>query len=116
VKPHGKEWKHNFQVLMQPFFALQVFPGDIRWAVEQYIANPAASSCTDLHLIRTLRAYDTHNAATLVEQLPEGAAFHLSNGRGFIKGKKLRKRYHCTEKSTGRIYLFSAIAEVYRSP
>lgn len=113
VQSHGKEWKGFFRQMMQPFLAADIFPEDIRAALARYLENPAAASCTDLTLLRTLRKHDSKPAGTLaVEQLPEGALFVLKGIRTFRKGPRLRKRYRCTEVKTGRIYLFNPLAEV----
>jgi|SRR5690606_30233142 len=112
VKPHGNEWKANFRSLMHPFMAAGIFPADIASALTRYMDNPAASSCTDLSLFRTLKQYDTPTDSLSVEQLPTDALFALKNGRVFQKKEKLRKRYRCIELKTRRVYLFSPIAEV----
>jgi len=113
VKPHGAEWKRNFKDLMQPFFNMDIFPEDVRGAIVMYLSNPAASSCSDLTLFRTLQRYDKpKNGHQKVEELPLGASFVLPNGRAFKKGEKIRTRFRCTELETGRIYLFSPVAEV----
>lgn len=113
VKPHGMEWKRNFQQLMQPFFEMNLFPEDVRTAVMNYLSNPAASSCTNLTLFRTLQRYDQpKNGHQKVEELPIGASFVLPNGRAFKKGEKIRTRFRCVELETGRTYLFSPVAEV----
>lgn len=113
VRPHGIEWKRNFKQLMQPFFELNLFPEDVRDAVTSYLSNPGASSCSDLTLFRTLQRYDLpKNGHQKVEELPIGAAFVLPNGRAFKKGEKIRTRFRCTELATGKIYLFSPVAEV----
>ncbi|WP_345230295.1 sprT domain-containing protein [Olivibacter ginsenosidimutans] len=113
VKPHGQEWKKNFKQLMKPFFELNIFPYDVQRAVVAYLDNPAASSCSDLTLFRTLQRYDKpKNGHLRVEELPLGASFSLPNGRTFKKGEKIRTRFRCTDLNTGRIYLFSPVAEV----
>ena len=113
VKPHGEEWKNNFKSLIQPFLRLKIFPADIVHAINNYMNNPAASSCTDLNLYRILKKYDTNILeVTHVEELPEQAIFQMKNGRTFQKMEKLRKRYKCLEISTQKIYLFHPIAEV----
>lgn len=114
VKPHGNEWKQAFQELMNPFFDLEVFPADVRHAIKQYLNNPAASSCTDLNLHRTLKNYDkqSENVKT-VEEIDINTYFSLKNGRVFQKKEKIRKRYRCVELKTKRVYLFSPIAEVF---
>lgn len=113
VKPHGEEWKSNFKVLMQYFFRLNVFPSDVDHAIRKYMDNPAATSCSDLHLYRTLQRYDRLDEQWInVELAPIGIIFSTENGRAFKKGEKLRKRFKCVEIATGRIYLFSPVAKV----
>lgn len=113
VRPHGAEWKMNFQKMMQPFFEKNVFPADLQQAIVKYLNNPAASSCADLNLYRTLRKYDAPKpSAVTVEKVPLKALFKLKDGRVFSKEEKLRKRFKCLEVSTRRFYLFSPVAEV----
>ncbi|QQL51605.1 SprT-like domain-containing protein [Mucilaginibacter ginkgonis] len=113
AKPHGTEWKQNFKKMMQPFFDQQVFPADIQQAITKYLNNPAASSCSDLNLYRSLRKYDLPKESMLtVEKLPANAVFKLKDGRVFRKVEQLRKRYKCIEVATKRVYLFSPVAEV----
>ena len=113
VKPHGSEWKTQYKQLMAPFLQLGIFPEDICHAVVQYMENPAASSCTDVHLYRTLRKHDKNASERFtIESIPAHSLFALENGRIFEKGEKLRKRYKCVERSTGRTYLIHPIAEV----
>ncbi|RVU00219.1 sprT domain-containing protein [Mucilaginibacter limnophilus] len=113
AKPHGVEWKNNFKRMMQPFFDKDVFPADIKNAITKYLNNPAASSCSDLNLYRSLRRYDPPKEDVFsVEKVPFKALFKLKDGRVFRKEEKLRKRYKCVEIATRRIYLFSPVAEV----
>lgn len=113
AKPHGTEWKQNFKRMMQPFFDQQVFPPDVQKAITNYLNNPAASSCSDLNLYRSLRQYDAPKEDMLtVEKLPANAVFKIKDGRVFRKGEQLRKRFKCVEVSTKRVYLFSPVAEV----
>ena len=113
VKPHGPEWKSGFRQLMNPFIQSCLFPDDIQQAIVRYLDNPAASSCTDLHLHRILRRYDIPDELVqTVEQLSENTTFALKNGRVFQKKEKIRKRYRCIEVKTQRVYLFSPVAEV----
>ena len=113
VKPHGQEWKANFRRMMQPFFEQNIFPPDVLQAISLYLDNPAASSCSDLNLYRSLRKYDAPKPSVItVEKLPFKALFKLKNGRIFRKEEQLRKRFKCTEISTRRVYLFSPVAEV----
>ena len=114
AKPHGQEWKLNFKRMMKPFFEKDVFPQDISQAIIRYLENPAASSCTDLHLYKTLKRYDAiATGGTTVETLPVNSTFRLKNGRSFRKEAKVRKRFRCVEISTGAVYLFNPLAEVF---
>ncbi len=98
---------------MQPFFELRVFPDDIHQAIDNYLANPAASSCTDLHLARALKKYDRPAPEQLhLEQLPIHATFTIKDGRKFKKGEKIRTRYRCVCLDNGHTYLFNPLADV----
>ncbi len=114
VKPHGVEWKTNFKLLIDPFIKLDIFPADILQAVSTYMTNPAASSCTDLHLHRTLKKHNTiHTTALHIEDLESDSIFYLKNGRTFQKLEKMRKRYKCIELHSQKIFLFHPLAEVF---
>lgn len=115
VAAHGQEWKQLFGQLLAQFLSHDVFPADIRKVLLQSLHNPAASSCADEALLRTLKKYDEGKAGTaahFVESLAVGALFKTGDGRVFQKGEKLRKRYRCVEVATKRVYLFSAVYEV----
>jgi len=112
VKPHGEEWKRNFKRMMQPFFDIEVFPSALQTVLVTYLENPAASSCSDLNLFRALKSYD-NKPTVLIEALPIKSVFQIKGGRVFAKGEQVRKRFKCVEAGTGRIYLFSPLAEVY---
>jgi SprT protein len=116
VAAHGKEWKAFFGQLLAQFIRQEVFPQPIREALLRSLHNPAASSCADEHLLRTLKQYDERpSGMLLVEELEEGALFRIHDGRVFRKGQKLRKRYRCEEVATRRLYLFSGVYEVERA-
>lgn len=113
IKPHGEEWKQAYKQLMHPFLQESILPNDIQLALKNYLINPAASSCADENLLRTLKRYDKPNEALVhLEDLPFKTIFKISPERYFEKGEKLRKRYKCVELATKRIYLFSPVAEV----
>lgn len=114
VAAHGKEWKTVFGQLLAQFIQHDVFPADIKTVLLQSLHNPAASSCADEALLRTLRRYDEKQGSGLfVEELPVGTLFQTHDGRVFQKGEKMRKRFRCLEVATGRTYLFSPVYEVH---
>src|SRR5690606_14146465 len=115
VKPHGPAWKSNFRALMTPFFEANIFPEDIRLAIEAYLKNPAASSCGDIYLSRVLHRYDDQHLRqgyTFLENIPDGTHFKTQDGRLFQKSAKIRVRFRCREVATSRVYLFSPVAAV----
>jgi len=113
VQPHGPEWKVIYASLLKDFLSKDIFPDDILFALRRSLHNLPASSCSDESLMRILRKYDSgQEGLMLVEQVQEGHLFDAGKGRIFKKGKKLRKRFQCTELQTGKLYLFSAICEV----
>ncbi len=113
VQAHGAEWKKIFGNILSSFVSKDIFPPDIENALQKSLNNPAASSCGDEHLLRTLRKYDEKKEGfTTVEELSVGAVFSIKGGRVFRKEEKIRKRHKCTEISTGKTYLFSGLYEV----
>lgn len=113
VTAHGKEWKTIYGNLLSVFTEHNIFPTDIKEALLQSLQNPAASSCAEEDLMRVLLRYDVQKEDIyLLEQLPENAIFITKDGRQFIKGNRLRKRYRCKELATGALYLFSPVYEV----
>jgi len=109
VLPHGLEWKATFKAMLLNF--LNLFPEDINKVLSLYLLNPKASTLTDVRLSTVLRRYDKEKGTTITDIL-EGDKFIASNGKEFKKGKKLRKRFSCTQKDTNRVYLFHPLAEV----
>lgn len=113
VLPHGLEWKQNFQKLMLPFLDTSIFPPDVLYALRKYLQNPAAASCTDANLLRTLKLYDENPTnAVFLEYLPFKTHFVYNENRIFEKGERIRKRFRCKELATGAIYLFNPLTEV----
>ncbi len=111
VSPHGQEWKTEFKQLMQPLITGEIFPVDIIYSLRKYLQNPAASSCSDLQLLKTLKLYDEDNKHVFLEYLPFKTMF-LYNDKVFEKGERIRKRFRCKEISKGTIYLFNPLTEV----
>lgn len=113
IAPHGREWKNTFRQLLQRLDAGKIFPEDVAEAIQRYMRDPAARSCSDDFLVRTLRKYDkTGNGACLIEELKEGECFIVPGGEQFKRGRKLRKRYECQSMKTGHLYIFSPLYEV----
>lgn len=113
VKPHGGEWKGIFKTLMDPFMGMNIFPSELQTHLRNYLINPAASSCSDINLMRILEKYDMQRPGIMfVEHILHGGLFFTPDGRCFKKGEKLRKRFKCEEVATRRMYLFNPLAKV----
>jgi hypothetical protein len=114
IKPHGVEWKRNFQKILQPMLKEEVFPIDILIPLRRYALNPLASTLSDPFLAREVNKYNkgvSENPQTPLFQIPIGAQFLLS-GRKFQKETPRRTRVICVEIATGKKYLISSHAEV----
>lgn len=111
IDPHGREWKQEFKILLEPVVIHHQLPEDIMISLKRYMHNPSASSCSDKSLIKVLSRYD-RDQKPLLEQLPLGAVFRLDSGRVFKKGKKLRSWYQCFEQPGNKEYRVSGISKV----
>lgn len=114
VMPHGPEWKQRFSRLLEEFIQLKLFPHDVELALYRSMNNPAASTCSDPHLYKILRAHDGDKLTIMVEKLPIGSHFKTEKGTRFRLEAKRRTRYECIEMDTQKKYLFPGIYEVYK--
>ncbi len=113
IQAHGKEWKTEFGKILAVFISKNIFPGDIKHEIIKSLKNPAASSCAEDALLRVLRKYDVHKPGVfLLEELPDQSMFRVKGGRTFTKVNRVRKRFLCKENHSGRLFLFSPVAEV----
>ena len=113
VAAHGIQWKNEYGKILEVFIEKNIFPEDIKQELLQTLTNPAASSCAEASLLRVLRKYDPHMPGVyLLEEIPEESIFSVKNGKKYSKGKRVRKRYLCKDMGTGKLYLFSPVAEV----
>lgn len=111
VRPHGKEWKKEFSILLNPILIHDALPNELKITLEKSIHNLKASSCSDIHLSRVLKKYDTSKRTVTLEELDENTRFAI-NKKTYLKGKLRRTRYLCKEMSSGKSYLIHALAEV----
>lgn len=113
IEPHGKLWKDEYKKLMLPILREKIFPADVVDALMNYMQNPAATSCTDHKLLRTLRNYDMEEEKWMIlDEIELDTAFKIRTGRTFIKKEKLRKNYKCLDMRTRHIYFINPITEV----
>ena len=111
IRPHGKEWKKEFSILLNPILIHDALPNELKIALEKSIQNLKASSCSDIHLSRALKKYDLSKRTVTLEELDENTRFEI-NKKTYLKGKLRRTRYLCKEMNSGKSYLIHALAEV----
>ena len=111
VKPHGIEWKMNFQHLMLPFLQPTIYPEELLPYLANYLKNPKASTGSDVNLTLALKQYDEMSGKSFIFELPLGSIFTFNN-KSFKKGNKRRTRFECVELSSKKNYLFNQNAEV----
>ena len=113
LKPHAKSWQLTFKSLMLNFLTPDYFPDDILKVLSRHMISPKASTFADLELVRVLKKYDQFTSVT-ISDLAVGDSFKIANGKIFVKGEKIRKRYKCIEYRTNKTYLFHPFAEVIK--
>lgn len=113
VKPHAQSWKLTFKSLMLNFLTPDYFPEDILKVLSRHMINPKASTFVDLELVKVLKKYDDVKSFT-ISDLSVGDSFKIANGRVFLKGEKIRKRYQCVDLTTNKVYLFHPFSEVIK--
>ena len=113
LKPHAKSWQLTFKSLMLNFLTPDFFPEDILKVLSRHMISPKASTFADLELVRVLRKYAQLPSVT-ISDLAVGDSFKIANGKIFVKGEKIRKRYKCIEYKTNKTYLFHPFAEVIK--
>jgi len=113
LRPHGSEWKREFEGVFGPLVSADVLPDDIATALSQSMRNPAAATCSDRDLLLALARYDRPDPNRVrVEELALGAIFRTDCGMLFHAGPKLRSRRQCFECRTGREYRVHGLARV----
>lgn len=111
VKPHGPEWKRNFQHLMLPFLQPSIYPPELLSLLANYLKNPKASTGSDVNLSYGLKQYDEKSGKSFIFELQQESIFTFNN-RTFKKGIKRRTRYECLDLGNKKLYLFNQNAEV----
>jgi len=111
VKPHGIEWKVNFQHLMLPFVHPAIFPQNVLPQLAKYLMNPKASTGSDVNLTFALKQYDEDTDKNFIIEIAHGSIFTFNN-KTYQKGAIRRTRIECIELSSKRTFLFNQNAEV----
>ena len=114
AQAHGNEWKTYFRQILHHFISLEIFPDDIRLALQNHMKKVPATTASDPQMMRVLERYNTRKSPEnemTVEQLPAKARFKY-NGEIFEKGERLRKNFTCIRLSDGVKFRFNPVAKV----
>ena len=113
VRPHGEEWKNEFRGMLRQLIEARILEPEVSRALVQcYFKRERIGSGGCEAMYRALGLAGENAQIARVADVPEGAEFTLRNGRTFIKGPKMRNRYRCSEKISGRIYSVHPMAEI----
>ena len=113
MRPHGPEWKAEFERILMPVVAGRMLPDDVGTAIDRAMRSPAAATCSDRGLMLALARYDEVDPGLVfVESLTAGTVFRTDGGRLFRLGPKLRSRYRCIDQRTGMEYRMHPLCRV----
>tara|TARA_B110000858_G_scaffold198337_1_gene264089 strand:- start:686 stop:1069 length:384 start_codon:yes stop_codon:yes gene_type:complete len=105
VNPHGQEWKDQYRNLMLPLLQ-GFFDSHIESHLKKYMKNPSASSTRCIEIRRIVKPN-----SKMLEDVPMGVTFKVSDGREFVKMRKRRVKWECVD-AQGKIYIIPGIAPV----
>lgn len=107
VKPHGKEWKHEFRTYMLPLL-VGYFPPEVEEALRDHMKNPSACSGRSLAVAKAI-----NQESTFVEDVPIGITFKLKSGLLLEKVEKKKTRWMCKQQSTGKYFMVPGSMEAF---
>jgi SprT protein len=110
VKPHGKEWKQEYQRVFIPILTNKYVDESLKRMLANHLKNPKASSFSDVYLNEFLKS-NFKESKTRVLDTPMNTPFVLGK-RTFVKDKKLRTRFLCTDLGNNKKYLIHGHTEL----
>lgn len=110
VKPHGMEWKQEYQRLFMPVLTNEHIDEQLKRVLARHLKNPKASSYSDVHLNEFLNS-NFNESKNRVIDAPMGKPFILGE-KTFVKEKKLRTRFLCTDLGNNKKYLIHGHTEL----
>ncbi len=112
VKPHGVEWKRNFQTLFYHFDIDKEFAKDasLLAVIQQELKSPKACSGVSLEVERAFVPYD-NTSGIYLDELVEGATFTF-RGHTYQKLENRRTRVTCLNVSNQKKYTINKAALV----
>ena len=114
-EPHGPKWKEEFVSNMKPFLAAELFPYDLKAALQKHMRNPKFSHAADIGLLKVLKKYDAKKQHLLhVNELENNTLFTIPSHPDvwMNKIKNLRTYALCEDPLTKAKYKVHLIAQV----
>jgi SprT protein len=116
VAPHGNEWKENYVRLFEPLLNETHLAIDEIRVLRTHLSSPSASSCNDPALSDFFNAEQhTGPNTNLLKNIPDGSLFEF-NGKKYIKGNRVQKKYIIYAAETHRDFRLSGLANVKLLP
>lgn len=112
-RPHGKEWKNEFSILLQPLLALEQLDIDFKKAISKVIKHPGATFNNNIQLLSLINELDSGSEYNTVRNIEKGMTFVL-NGKNFVKMNTLRTRCKCYCPDDKKYYLVSLNAQIFQ--
>jgi len=113
ARPHGEEWKYEFRLMLKQVVESGILePAVSRAVIQCYFKRERIGSGSCEAMYKALGLAGHESSITRVADIPVGSEFTLRNGKTFIKGDKMRNRFKCIEKRTGREYSVHPMAEI----
>ena len=111
TKPHGHEWKSQFQDFLLIAIKHQLFPDDLLPEILLFTNNPKASTSASPNLMKALGSYDEQVDKNYLDDVMLGDVFIFRN-ESYKKIEKRRTRVLCERLSDSRRYTIAGHAEV----
>jgi hypothetical protein len=113
IRPHGAQWKDEFRMMLRELIDSGIFRPEISRAIYQcYFKRERIGSTACEQMLQVLGKTGGQSGVRRVADIPEGTVFRLKNGKVLVKGKKLRSRFSCRDRISGRDYSVHAMAEI----
>ena len=110
AKPHGKECKQEYQRVFIPVLTNEHVYKPLKRMLASHLKNPKASSYSDVHLNEFLTSNFNESIKRVIDA-PMDEPFVLGK-RTFVKEKKLRTRFLCTDLANNKKYLIHGHTEL----
>jgi SprT protein len=112
AKAHGMEWKQSFRLLCGPLLEPGYLPTSLVDRLHKYFILTHATFQRDINLLNILGQLEGKEEMITVREIPENAAFRLSDGRIMVKQERLRTRYRCYCPANKRYYLVPGTLQI----